>query len=271
MALFKGANFNFELGKKTYIMGILNVTPDSFSDGGDYFSLENAVNRAIAIQNEGADILDIGGQSTRPDSKKISAEEELKRLIPVLEAINDKISIPISVDTFYPTVAKEALKTGAAIINDVSGFCDKEMIDISANSTCGCIVMHPCSGSIIEIREFLLKKAEELKAHGIEESRICLDAGIGFGKNEQQCLEIIRKTNELKFEPYAYLTALSRKRVIGYPLGNPPFKDRLFGTVAANTVAQIGGADILRVHDVKAAVDAAKVTDAILGKEISNG
>lgn len=268
MSFFKCGKFSFELGRKTYIMGILNVTPDSFSDGGDFFSVESAVKRAVDMQNEHADIIDIGGQSTRPGCTAISAEEELKRLIPVLEALTDKISIPISVDTFFPQVAAEAIRYGASIINDVSGFSDNKMIKTAANSDCGCIIMHSGNGTVEQISEFLLNKANELKSSGIEESRICFDAGIGFGKNEHTCLEILRRTNELKFEQYAYLSAVSRKRVIGYAIGNPDFKERLYGTISANTVAVMGGADILRVHDVAAAVQAARVTDAILRKEI---
>lgn len=265
MACFKGSGFNFELNKKTYILGILNVTPDSFSDGGDFVNIEDAVNRAIQMEKDGADMIDIGGQSTRPGFTAVSEKEELNRIIPVLDALKGIINVPLSIDTFYPTVAKEALNLGVAVINDVSGFKDKEMIKLAAESNCGNIVMHCGSGGI---KEFFKEKSRELSNAGIKKERVCFDVGIGFGKDEKECLDIIKNLSDYKLEPHALLMGLSRKRVIGYPLNNPPFKDRLYGTIAANTISVLGGADILRVHDVKAAVDAAKVTDAILGRNI---
>lgn len=265
MSCFKGTGFYFEINKKTYILGILNVTPDSFSDGGDLICIEDAVKKAVQMEIDGADMIDIGGQSTRPGFTVISEKEELARVMPVLEALKGKINIPLSIDTFYPNVAKEALKLGVAVINDVTGFKDEEMIKLAAQSDCGNIVMHWGKS---DIKEFFKAKADEMTKAGIEKERICFDVGIGFDKDEKECLNIIKNLNSYKLEPHALLMGLSRKRVIGYPLNNPPFKDRLYGTIAANTVSILGGADILRVHDVKAAVDAAKVTDAILGRNI---
>ncbi len=265
MPFFCGKDFSFEMSKKTYIMGILNVTPDSFSDGNEFNTVESAVKKAIEMQNDGADIIDIGGQSTRPNSTLFSEEDELDRVLPVLKALKGKIRVPLSIDTFYPSVANEALKCGASVINDVTGFKNKNMIKLAASSDCGCIVMHWGNNGI---KEFFAEKAKEMMDAGINKERICFDVGIGFDKDEKTCLNIIKNLKDFKLEPHALLMGLSRKRVIGYPLNNPPVKDRLYGTIAANTASVLGGADILRVHDVKAAADAARVTDAILGRNI---
>lgn len=264
---FQAGKFTFPLGEKTYIMGILNVTPDSFSDGGQFFTIENAVEHALEMQKQGADIIDIGAQSTRPGYTPIPPEQEIERLMPVLCALRGKLEIPVSVDTYFPQVAKEALKSGADIINDVSGFAEEGMFDLAAKSDCGCIMMHPCGakGDILtDVKEFFASKYKTAQACGIAQSRICFDPGVGFGKELEQNYQIIANVDKIKFNGCAFLMAASRKRVIGAPCGNPPFRQRLFGTIAAHTLAMAGGADILRVHDVEQAVQAARVADAIL-------
>lgn len=256
------------LGKRTYIMGILNITPDSFSDGGDYFAVDAAVARAEQIAAEGADILDIGAQSTRPGSLTLTETEETSRLLPVLEALQDKLPIPVSVDTFFPGTAALALKHGADILNDVTGFENPSMVRLAASSDCGCILMHPGrdrypAGIVREVRDYLLKGAARMKMAGIPAERICVDPGIGFGTTMEECLELLRNTESLHLSDCAYLVGASRKRVIGAAGKESNPKSRMPGTVAAHTVVQLGGADILRVHDVAAAVQAARVVDAI--------
>lgn len=254
--------------QRTYIMGIVNVTPDSFSDGGDYALPRRAVARACEMAEQGADILDIGGQSTRPGYTEIGPDEEWRRLEPVLRTLVQQTDAMLSVDTFYPEVAQKALALGVHIINDVSGF-GLDMIMAVKDSGCGCIVMHPGdadSGDIRRrVRRFFENRLQEMTAAGIDSRRICFDPGIGFGKTQEENLQLIRYTSEVRLPGNAYLLAASRKRVIGTPCGNPPFKERLSGTLAAHTVGVMGGADILRVHDVAAAVQAAQVADAILG------
>lgn len=267
MGTFQAGKFILPLNEKTYIMGILNVTPDSFSDGGQFFSVEKAVEHALTMREQGADIIDIGAQSTRPGYTRISPEQEIERLLPVLRALRGKLDIPVSVDTFFPQVAQAAVENGADIINDVSGFADEGMFELAAKSDCGCIIMHPCGakGDILAaINEFFASIYRTAQANGIAQNRICFDPGVGFGKEQEQNLQILANVDQIKFDGCALLMAASRKRVIGAPCGNPPFEERLAGTIAAHTLAMAGGADILRVHDVAQAVQAARVADAIL-------
>ncbi len=262
MAVFKAGTHEFILGKRTYIMGILNVTPDSFSDGGDWNSPSKALERALEIERQGADIIDIGAQSTRPGYTQISAEEEINRLAPILEILKGKLNIPISIDTFYPDVALEAVKYGISIINDVKGFQDEQMFKVLSNSDCGCIIMH--DGKSDDMKEFFELKLKLVDKYGISHERICLDPGIGFGKSHEENLYVLGNLRRFKIDDIAMLVGASRKRVIGIPCSNPDFKDRMPGTIAAHTIAAINGADIIRVHDVKEAVQASKVTDAII-------
>lgn len=260
--IFKTKNKSFNLADKTLVMGILNVTPDSFSDGGKYNSINSAVERALQIQSEGADILDIGGQSTRPGFVKISPEEEFNRLKEVLSNLNGKIEIPISVDTFYPEVAEKCIALGAEIINDVSGTTGEEMIEIAKNHKCGLVITH--NENNVNIKNFFKNKLDECLNLGLENDYVCFDPGIGFSKNQDQDAYIIRNLKNLRLENNAILVGLSRKRVIGVNCGNPPPEERIFGTIAADTLCISQGANIIRVHDVAAAVQAAKVTDGIL-------
>lgn len=250
--------YRFGLGEKGYVMGILNVTPDSFSDGGDYVDPDLAVQRAIEIQNLGADIVDIGAQSTKPGAVQISVDEELRRLLPVLSGLKGKLHIPISVDTFYPKVAAKALEFGADIINDVTGFKDEEMFNVVRGSDCGIVIMHDF-GEPNTIVPFFAQRIEKAEKIGINPSRICFDIGIGFGKSYEENLFILANLPKFRLNNNALLVGVSRKRVIGYSCGNPPFKERLPGTIAANSIALFDGADIVRVHDVAEAVQATQV------------
>ena len=290
MRLWRAGRYSLPLGEKTYIMAIVNVTPDSFSDGGKYFSAEQAIRRALDAQDQGADIIDIGAQSTRPGFSPISAEEEAARLVPVLEGLRGRLHVPVSIDTFYPSVALESLRLGADILNDVTGFSDPEMIAAAAGADCGCIVMHNTAFSILpdapshdagheaepiteRVRGFFDRRGAELVRAGIAMERICFDPGIGFGKTLEENMGLLANTHLLTDGlDSAFLMAASRKRVIGAPCGDPPFEQRMPGTIAAHTIAQCGGADILRVHDVPEAVQAARVADALLAqRRISHG
>lgn len=248
-------------------MGILNITPDSFSDGGKFTTHEKVLNRAIEIQKEGADILDIGAQSTRPGFKKISANEEWKRLSPFLADIRNNISIPISIDTFYPEVAKKAINFGIDIINDVSGTENTDMIKVSVESGCGLIITH-CYGNL-DIKPFFENKLNKLIKQGINPENICFDPGIGFGKNRFQDAYIINNISKIKIPNFPLLIGLSRKRIIAQSSGceKQNLNALMAGTLSANVVAIMGGANIIRVHDVKEAVYAARTIDYLLNKQ----
>lgn len=240
-----------EYGKKVLIMGIVNVTPDSFSDGGDYFSAQDAVNCALALEKDGADIIDIGGQSTRPGHIPVSAEEEWARLKPVLTALNGKLSAPLSVDTYYPSVAESALKTGADIINDVSGVISHDMAKIVKKEHAGWIIMHNGSGTPADVKAFFEKSIEDCLSLGIDKNQICLDMGIGFGKNYDENMVLLTNVCEYKIDGYPLLLGTSRKRVIGQGSCQENPKERVYGNIAADTAAIFGGVDIIRIHDVK--------------------
>ena len=274
--MFKAGKHEFPLGKKTYIMGILNYTPDSFSDGGIYFTPEKALEHAIEMQNQGADIIDIGANSTRPDAKILCASEEKERLAPVLEAICPNVTAAVSVDTFYPECAEAALKAGADIINDVSGVFNPETAKLAAKYGAGYVVMHnPCGsaavseypdGVVADLRKFFVDAIELAAKFGLPKEQLCLDPGFGFGKTHEDNIEILRNLQWLKFKGVALLAACSRKRFIGAASGeeNPSLRDS--GTVAAHTSAIMGGADIIRVHDVFSGIQGARVADEIYRK-----
>lgn len=267
MAVFTAGRYRLPLGERAYVMGILNVTPDSFSDGGRFFAPEEALRHALEMQEQGADLIDVGAQSTRPGSTKISPEEEWGRLEPVLEQLKGKIQIPVSVDTFYPQVAALALEHGADILNDVTGFDDPGIIRTAAQSGCGCIAMHHTGSSgqdiLEEIHAWFLRKIQTMTEAGIAPERICLDPGVGFGKTHEENLKIMANTKRLRAGDCAFLMAASRKRVIGGECGNPPFDRRMPGTVAAHSISIYDGADLVRAHDVPEAVQSAKLASAI--------
>lgn len=270
---FSGDGFSFPLGEKTYIMGIVNVTPDSFSDGGRYLDPERAVAHALRLQQEGADLIDIGAQSTRPGFTPVPSAQEWERLRPVLEGLSGKLSVPVSVDTFYPDVAEKALKAGAHILNDITGGKEEAMFTIAARCQAGLILMHPGDAADTAqyagsrdigqaVHDFLLAAAEKALAAGVKPEQICLDPGIGFGKTMEQNRALLL-SKAARVEGYAYLVGASRKRVTVDACPAPP-DQRVGGTVAAHTLAQLAGADILRVHDVFEAAQAARLTDAVL-------
>jgi dihydropteroate synthase len=266
----------FDWGKRTYIMGILNVTPDSFSDGGEFNKLETALQQAKQLIEEGADIIDIGGQSTRPGAEQIALEEEFNRVIPVIKALRKEVSIPISIDTTKASVAQAAVEAGADLVNDISGGTyDTEMFSIVARLGVPFIMMHirgtpqtmqqltDYRDLIAEIIQFFERQIDRAVMTGIERSRIIIDPGIGFAKNYAQNLELLRRTSEFKALDLPILIGASRKSFIGRILNQNDPKLRVWGTAAACCAAIAGSADILRVHDVAQISEVCKVADAI--------
>jgi dihydropteroate synthase len=268
--------FNFDFSIRTYIMGILNITPDSFSDGGKYFDKERAVERALIMQDEGADIIDIGGESTRPGAEKITVKEEIRRVVPVIEAVAKKVKIPISVDTYKSKVAEAAVSAGASIVNDISGLrFDPRMPEIVARYNVPVIIMHikgtpknmqknPTYRALIpEIMDYLREGIAIARNAGIPDERIIIDPGIGFGKTVEHNLEIIRRLNEFTGFEKPILLGPSRKSFIGNLLDGLPPEERLEGTAAAVAIGIFNGANIVRVHDVKEMVRVARIADGI--------
>lgn len=259
----------FEYGKKTYIMGILNVTPDSFSDGGSYTSIEKALNHAKEMIDSGADIIDLGGESTRPGHQIVDAEEELRRVLPVVKELKKQLNVKVSVDTYKSIVAEETLKLGADMINDVWGLRkDPNMASVIAKHAAHVCIMHNQDGTdydkdIMEsIKEFLIESIKIAKSAGIDDRKIVLDPGIGFGKTLEQNIEVMARLDELKDLGYPILLGTSRKSMIGKILDLEP-KDRVEGTIATTVLGIKSGVDIVRVHDVLENIRAIKVADAI--------
>ncbi|GJQ20597.1 MAG: dihydropteroate synthase [Bacteroidia bacterium] len=263
----------YDFSARSSIMGILNVTPDSFSDGGRYLSVENAVARGLAMAEEGADFLDVGGESSRPGSDPVPAAEELRRILPVIEGLAGKVAIPISVDTWKAEVARRALEAGASIINDITAMTgDPEMIQVAAEYAEGIVLMHmkgtpqtmqkdPRYNDVVtEVKDFLARRAAEAKRAGIRQ--IFVDPGIGFGKSAKHNLELLRRLKDLCDIGYPVLVGPSRKSFIGAVLNLPP-EDRLEGTAGAVAVSIMNGAAVVRVHDVRAMVRVARIVDAI--------
>ena len=268
---FKAGNFNFSSDKKTYVMGILNITPDSFFEKSRFLDPNMAINKALEMQELGVDIIDIGAQSTRPGYVEISEDQELERLIPVFEKMKGKIKIPISVDTYYPKVAKKALEYGASVINDIHGFKEEKMWDIVSKVNCGCILMH--DGAYSEFENFLKSNLKKAQKYNIDQNRICFDPGIGFGKNYKEDLLLIKNSAKIidDIAPNNFaLVGLSNKRVIKNSSGAELMKDRLFGTIAANTISAMNGTNIIRVHNVKETILAMKTVDALLSSQDAN-
>ena len=258
-------------------MGVLNVTPDSFSDGGRFLDKDKALARALEMIDEGADIIDIGGESTRPGAKEVPVEEEIRRVVPVIEKLAGRANLEISIDTRKSKVAEAALRAGASIVNDISGLRDKDMESVAAKYKAGVILMHmngtpenmqnSCNYSdlIGEIKGFLRFSADEAIRAGVEKDSIAIDPGIGFGKTVEQNLEILNRLEEFRDLGFPLCVGTSRKTFIGKLLDLPSTGDRLSGTIATCVAAVINGARILRVHDVKAVKDAVIITERILG------
>ena len=274
------------LGARTLLMGILNVTPDSFSDGGQYDSLERAVARAEEMVAEGADLLDVGGESTRPGLGAVTLEEELRRVIPVIEALAQKVSIPLSVDTTKAEVARAALAAGAEIVNDISGLrFEPEVGDAVAGAGAGLVLMHsrgsldrmhalePVPDIMTEVTQSLRGSLAQARKRGVAPEQIVLDPGIGFSKSQSQNLELIARLDEFsrEFVGYPVLVGTSRKSFIGRLLDGAPPEERIHGTMATLTAAILGGAHIIRVHDVRAAAETARVADALRGVAHGSG
>src|SRR5699024_262125 len=264
----------FDYNKRTYIMGILNVSPDSFSDGGKFNSIDQALKHALEMVEEGADIIDLGGESTRPghiyvDVDYVDVDEELKRVIPVVKKLKEELDTPISVDTYKAKVADESLKLGAEMINDIWGLRKyKDMANVIAKHNAYVCIMHNQDGTeydkdIIEsIKEFLLESVDIAIEAGIDKNKIVLDPGIGFGKTYEQNLEVLKRLGELKTLGYPILLGTSRKSVIGNTLNLPP-QERVEGTIATTVLGIRDGVDIVRVYDVEKDLRAAKMADAI--------
>ncbi|MCU0709424.1 MAG: dihydropteroate synthase [Pirellula sp.] len=264
-----------EFGNVPAIMGILNVTPDSFSDGGRFFSLQSAVDRALAMEDAGAAILDIGGESTRPYSQSVDADEELQRVVPILEKLDRRLEIPISIDTTKGSVARAAIDLGAEIINDVSGLeADPAMVDIAKSSGVGVCAMHrqgtpqtmqdnPTYGNVVEeIFDYLRQRDVFLLDHGIEAERICLDPGIGFGKTHEHNIALVHSARRFQDLGRPILVGHSRKGFIAKVLGNKDIP-RDYGTLGVSLWLAEQQVQVLRVHDVEGHVQALKLLSAI--------
>ena len=256
-------------GVRTYVMGIINLTPDSFSGDGLDKDVSAAVDKALRFQEEGADILDIGAESTRPGHEQVSVDQELSRLIPALEAVSKRVKIPISVDTYKAEVARQAIDAGAVIINDIWGLkSEPEIAHVAADTGAGIILMHNQLGT--EYKNLLPNVVASLKDSvdiainaGVSPENIIIDPGIGFGKTPEQNLQVLKQLEKLKPIGYPILTGTSRKSTLGLLLGLPP-DQRLEGTAATVSLSIAGGADIVRVHDVKEMVRVCLVTDAVV-------
>ena len=267
-------NRDFVWGSRTFVMGVINLTPDSFSGDGIGGNVEVAVRMALRFQEEGADLIDVGGESTRPPamyggSRPISDEEELVRVVPVIEALKQEIDVPISVDTYKAGVAVEAVKAGASIINDVWGLRrDPFMAGVAAKSGVPVVLMHNQDHTryddlVPDIISELRKMTDNAVSAGVKPENIVLDPGMGFGKTAEHNLEILRRLEELAVLGRPLLIGMSRKSTIGHVLGLP-VEERLEGTAATVALSIAGGADIVRVHDVKEMVRVARMSDAIV-------
>jgi dihydropteroate synthase len=274
-----------QLGKRTLILGVVNVTPDSFSDGGINFDCDRAVEYALKLLHDGADIIDVGGESTRPGADVVSAgdavteKEELERVIPVISAVKQKNpQAIISVDTYKSAVARAAVKAGAEIVNDVSGFLwDPQMRKTLAELKCGAVMMHmrgrpqewktlpPLSDAMTVVKRELRERSEAAVLAGMKPERMMIDPGFGFGKNREENYPLLRRLEEFHQLRFPLLVGVSRKSFIGRALArngaDAAVGDRLFGTLAAETVAIMKGAHIIRTHDVRACADAVRIAD----------
>lgn len=262
----------------TLVMGILNVTPDSFSDGGEFDDPHSAVSRGRQLVADGAAIVDVGGESTRPGSDEVPSAEETVRVRPVIAALARDFGVPVSVDTRHASVARAAVEAGASIVNDVSGFRDPAMVQVAVESECGLVIMHmlgepktmqaePRYDDVVaEVGAYLLGRAQELESAGVARERICIDPGIGFGKTLEHNLELLRRLPELAALGYPLLVGASRKSLIGMVLAEPDPKRRLEGSLAIAAWAASHGADVVRVHDVYETVRVLRVWHAIEGE-----
>jgi len=268
--------------EKTLVMGIINLTPDSFSDGGKFFSVDDALRQAEKLVGEGADILDLGGESTRPKSTPVPANQEIERVCPVIEAIVKRLEVPVSVDTTKSSVAQAAIEAGAEIINDISGLrFDENIAFVAVDSGAGLVLMHsrgtfetmhkqpPVDDILNEVSNDFRRAISIARSSGVKDDQIVLDIGIGFSKTFEQNLELLAKLDKLveEFPKFSMLVGTSRKSFIGKLLGGVPAEERLSGSLATAVIAVWNGAKIIRVHDVRPTVEVMKVTDNIRSLE----
>ncbi len=259
----------FAWGERTYVMGVLNVTPDSFSGDGVGNDVDEALRQAVGMREDGADMIDVGGESTRPGAEEIGAEEELRRTIPVVERLARELDVPVSVDTYKADVAKAAIEAGAALVNDVYGFRrEPRLAAVAAEAGVPAVAMHYQRGrefkdTIGNVIEGWLESLRIAREAGLPEEQLILDPGFNFGWTNEQALEMLRRFGELRVVGRPLLVGTSRKSTIGAVLGGLPAEDRLEGTAATVAIAIVGGADIVRVHDVKEMSRVARMADAI--------
>jgi dihydropteroate synthase len=268
-----GGKLDFSAG--CLVMGILNVTPDSFSDGGEYFDPDKAIEHGLQMAAEGAAIIDIGGESTRPGSDPVSAEQQIQRVVPVIGALCDKTDVPVSIDTYKYDVAKAALDTGAAIINDITALSDEQVGELAAERQVPVVLMHmlgtpatmqvePKYDDVVgEVLEFLLDRTKRAEKLGISKDMIFIDPGIGFGKTTEHNLLLLRNIDKFVATGYRVLVGTSRKRFIGQVTGKEKPTDRIFGTAATVTLCAAAGVSVVRVHDIAEIVDVIKVANTI--------
>lgn len=269
---------DFPIGKRTYVMGILNITPDSFSDGGKYNSIEAALHHTQQMIEEGVDIIDIGGESTRPGHNQITIQEEMQRIVPVIHAIKKTFpTMPISIDTYKSQVCEAAIEAGADFVNDIWGFkYDTKMADLTAKYHLPCCLMHNKATTVYtnfmdDFLEELGQCIEIALAHGVSSDNIILDPGIGFGKTYEQNLILMDNLEKIKerYPQYPVLLGTSRKSMIGKALGNVPPQQRCSGTVATTVVGIMKHCDFVRVHDIKENKEACLMTDAIVRNSVN--
>lgn len=268
----------FDYAEKTLVMAILNVTPDSFSDGGKFSTIDEALKQTEKLISDGADILDIGGESTRPNAKRVEADEEVRRTSPVIEAIKARFDIAVSIDTSKSEVAENAVNAGAEIINDISGLrFDEKMAEVAQRYKTGLVLMHlngnfetmhekrETENILKDVAEGFRFSIEKAKGFGVENERIALDVGIGFSKTYRQNLELIAKLDKLvtEFSEFPMLVGTSRKSFLGKILSDAPTDERLQGSLASAEIAVWNGARIVRVHDVKATIETLKTVEAV--------
>lgn len=265
-------NRKFDIENNTYIMGILNVTPDSFSDGGKFSNIDNALLHVEEMIKDGADIIDVGGESTRPGHKQISIQEEIDRVVPIIDKIVKNFDIPVSIDSYKAKVSLTAIEAGATLVNDIWGLkYDPDMAKLIANTNVACCIMHNRDNTNYEcfMEEMLMDLGESIhlaNETGISRDKIILDPGVGFAKSYEQNLEVINRVEELKRLGYPVLLATSRKSVIGLALDLPPI-ERVEGTLVTTVLAVMKGCAFVRVHDIKENKRAIMMTQAILGRQ----
>ena len=269
----------FNVSRQGLVMGVLNVTPDSFSDGGNFFELEKAVEQGVRMAAEGADIIDIGGESTRPGAEPVAAKEELRRVIPVIEKLRAKIDVPISIDTSKAEVARAAIHAGASIVNDVTGGRgDEGMLPLLAETKSALIIMHmqgtpqtmqiqPRYEDVVSaVSDFFRQQYARIIGCNIDPMAIAFDPGIGFGKTFEHNLELLAQLERLRVHDRPLVIGVSRKSFLGKLANSPEMKDRLAPAIALTSLLRARGADVFRVHDVKENMSALRITEAILGR-----